>query len=520
MMAPPTATPMSPSSAPPTTAAPSALEAVPCVRSNAGDVIAGADLRASFDRGSSRCEYKALLIESVTRINATFQFDTFGSFALRISNCSGVNETILSNVITVACGGGLRLSSGRCEPTNTTCGLDEVRIGPMCKKPPHLRLLSDAQAIFDTVPNPAESTGSVRLLPMQLVLEGGFDVEWRVSVSAPGAAKWLAFQPVAEQVPAPDGPTRVVNATLVLNVSEQKDFSFSGDLNSTLVIESRIPSKPDIAFEGQSIMIPVRVRVKAQACVTLQDVQVEIDASGRRSFGSAAYVEGIEPKSSVVIHVRAYDCRRNPINRSLAAALDDYPLRLRLRDSGSDAVLDGHLDTERVIAYAPTETEKNLYRATLPQSWVNSTGKVQLVVFAGEVNGTCSLSLTLVLAPNSFPVFTVVGAVIGVGLFVLLLCLLGILRKNRAAVKQTIKAYMKFEFRLGVEMSTPLGSRRQPSAGSSRCSWLYTFITGVDALDLVGDTVVVVDVHRNRSELAIWYGLARACGRQRSAALV
>jgi hypothetical protein len=434
---------------------------VPCVRSNAGDVIAGDDLSASFDRGSSRCEYKALLIESQDRINSTFQFDTFGSFALRISNCSGgVNETILSNVITVACGGDLRLSSGRCEPTNTSCGPKEVRIGPLCKKPPHLRLLSDAQAIFDTVPNPAESAGSVRSLPVQLVLEGGFDVEWRVNVSGLGATKWLAFQPFAEQVPAPDGRTRVVNATLVLNVSEQKDFSLSGDLNSTLVIESRIPSKPDVAFEGQSIMIPVRVRVKAQVCVTLQDVQVEID--GWRSVGSAAYVEGIEPKSSVVIYVRAYDCRRNPINRSLAAAVDDYPLRVRFRDSSSDPVLDGRLATELVMAYAPTGTEKNLYRATLPQAWVNSTGKVQLVVFAGEVNGTCSASVTLVLAPNSFPVFTVVGAVIGVGLFVLLLCLLGILRKNRAAVKQTIKAYMKFEFRLGLEMSTPVGSRRPP----------------------------------------------------------
>jgi hypothetical protein len=495
-----------------------------CVQSNAGDVIAGADLSASFARGSSRCEYKALSIESQDRINATFRFDTFGSFALRISNCSGVNETILSNVITVTCGRDLRLSSGRCVPMNTKCGHDEVPIGTFCKKPPHLRLLSDAQAIFDTVPNPTESAGSVRLLLMQLVLEGGFDVEWRVNITGLGAAKWLAFQPFAEQVPAPDGPRRVVNATLMLNVSEQNDFSLAGDLNSTLVIESRIPSKPGVAFEGRSITIPVRVRVKAQACVTLQDVQVEIDASGRRSVGSAARVEGIEPKSSVVVYVRAYDCRRNPINRSLAAAVDDYPPRVRLvrlRDSGSEPVLDGHLDSERVIAYAPTGTEKNLYRATLPQAWVNSTGRVQLVVFAGEVNGSCSVSLTLVLASNSFvPVFTVVGAVIGVGLFVLLLCLLGILRKNRAAVKQTIKAYMKFEFRLGVEMSTPLGSRRQPSACSSRCSWLYTFITGVDAWDLVGDTVVVVDVHRNRSQLAMWYGLARACGRQRSAARV
>jgi hypothetical protein len=438
------------------------------VQSNAGDVIAGADVSASFARGSSRCEYKALLLESEDRINATFQFDTFGSFALRIGNCSGVNETIISNVITVACGGGLRLSSGRCEPTNTTCGPDEVRIGPMCKKPPHLRLLSDAQAIFETVSNLAESADSVRLLPMQLVLEGGFDVEWSANVSGLGTAKWLAFQPFAEQAPAPDGPTRVVNATLVLNVSEQKDFSLSGDLNSSLIIESRIPSKPGVAFEGRTIVIPVRVRVKAQACVTLQDVEVEIDASGRRSVGSGARVEGIEPKSSVVVYVRAYDCRRDPINRSLAAALDDYPLHVRLGDSGSDPVLDGRLDSERVMAYAPTGTEKNLYRATLPQAWVNSTGRVQLVVFAGEVNGTCSARLTLVLAPNSFPVFTVVGAVIGVGLFVLLLCLLGILRKNRAAVKQTIKAYMKFEFRLGVEMSTPLGSRRQPSACSSR----------------------------------------------------
>jgi hypothetical protein len=157
------------------------------------------------------------------------------------------------------------------------------------------------------------------------------------------------------------------------------------------------------------------------------------------------------------------------------------------------------------MAYAPTETEKNLYRATLPQAWVNSTGKVQLVIFARVVNGTCSVSLTLVLAPNSFPAFTVVGAVIGVGLFVLLLCLLGILRKNRAAVKQTIKAYMKFEFRLGVEMGTPVGDCRPPHACPSRCSGAHASFAGVDLLDLVGDTVVVLSAHQHRSRLAIWY---------------
>jgi hypothetical protein len=339
-----------------------------------------------------------------------------------------------------------------------TCATDEVPIGPLCKQQPHLRLQADAHAIFDTVPNSAASAGSVRLLPIQLVLEGGFEVEWSVNVSGAGAAEWLALLPVAEQqLLTPDGPTRTVSVTLVLNVSEQKDFSVSGDLRSTLVIGSRIPSKQGVQFEGRWIEIPVRVRVAAQVCVTLSDVEVETDASGRRSVGSDARVEDVEPKSSVVVYVRAYDCRRNPIQRYL----DDYPLQLRL-DGVNDSALahDVQSDKELVLAYTPTEAEPNLFRAMLPRSWAHSTGEVRLVIFTnatGVVNSARAVTLTLILIERSFPVSQVVGTVIGVGLSVLLLCLGAILRRqrNRAAAKATLKAYMKFEFQLGVEMGAP-----------------------------------------------------------------
>jgi hypothetical protein len=231
-----------------------------------------------------------------------------------------------------------------------------------------------------------------------------------------------------------------------------------------VAIESRIPSQPGVRFEGQSIVVPVRVRVKAQVCVTLQDVQVETDASGRRSIDSDTRLEDIEPKSSVVVYVRAYDCRRSPIQR----ALDDYPLHVHLY-SGSALAHDGHSDL--AMAFAPTEAEPNLYRATLPQAWVNSTGTVRLVVLTnvtGVVDSARAVTLTLVLTEKSFPVSKVVGAVIGVGLGVLLLCLVKLLRRNWAAAKETLKAYMKFEFRLGVGMST----RLRNSVGRCRSSAL------------------------------------------------
>jgi hypothetical protein len=296
-----------------------------------------------------------------------------------------------------------------------------------------------------------------------------------VNVRGAGAAEWLALQPVAEQVLAPGGPMRTVNATLtlVLNVSEQRDFSVAGDLRSTVAIESCIPSQPGVPFEGQSIVVPVRVRVKAQVCVTLQDVQVETDASGRRSVDSDARLEDIEPKSSVVVYVRAYDCRRSPIQRPL----DDYPLHVRL-DGGSALAHDGRSDSELVMAFAPTEAEPNLYRATLPQAWIKSTGTVRLVVLTsvtGVVDSTRAVTLTLVLTEKSFPVSKVVGAVVGVGLGVLLLCLVKLLRRNWAAAKETLKAYMKFEFRLGVEMSTrpcnAVGRCRKPALAFRCRSW-------------------------------------------------
>jgi hypothetical protein len=263
-----------------------------------------------------------------------------------------------------------------------------------------------------------------------------------------------------------DGLTRVVDAALLLNVSQQQDFSLSGDLRSTLAIESRIPSRPGVPFEGRSIAIPVRVRVTAQVCVAPQDVQIEVGATGRRSVGGDARVEGVEPTSNVIVWVRAYDYRRYPVQRYL----DDYPLHVRLDDSGSALVHDAQSDVLD-MAYAPTDSEKNLYHAMLRHSWVNSTGEVRLVVYAnitGVANSTCAVTLTLVSATKSFPVFTVVGAVIGAGLGVLLVCLLRILSRNRAAVKDTLKAYMKFEFRLGVEISTPSPRLPVAAAGCTR----------------------------------------------------
>jgi hypothetical protein len=475
------------------------------VESNAGTITAGADLGTSI--AGALCTYKALSVESAERINETFTLDKFGTFALKISCSSSANETsvIVSNVITVACAADLRFSSGRCVPANKTCGAGEVGIGTLCKQAPHLRLASDAQAIFAEVPNSASCAGSVHL-PVQLALEGGFEVEWGVSVSASPKAEWLKVRPVAERVLTPVGAARLADFHLVMDVSAQQDFSLTGDLSSSLAIESRIPSKPGVAFEGRSIVIPVRVRVAAQVCIMPEDVQLETEGGGRRSVGSDALVEGIEPGSSVVVYVRTYDCRRSPIQRHVG----EYLLHVRVKDGGSDLARKAHIDNELVMTYAPTDLEKNMYRATLPQAWVNSTGKAQLLVFAadgsGLLNGTCSVNLTLVLAAKSFPVFTVVGAVVGVGLFVLLLLMLGIVRGIRAAaVKQTIKAYMRFEFRLGVEMGTPVGDCRPPHACSSRCSGAHVSFAGVDLLDLVGDTVVVLSAHQHRSRLAIWY---------------
>jgi hypothetical protein len=129
------------------------------------------------------------------------------------------------------------------------------------------------------------------------------------------------------------------------------------------------------------------------------------------------------------------------------------------------------------MAFAPTEAEPNLYRATLPQAWVNSTGTVRLVVLTnvtGVVDSARAVTLTLVLTEKSFPVSEVVGAVIGVGLGVLLLCLVKLLRRNWAAAKETLKAYMKFEFRLGVEMSTrpcnSVGRCRRPALAYHVCT--------------------------------------------------
>jgi hypothetical protein len=134
------------------------------------------------------------------------------------------------------------------------------------------------------------------------------------------------------------------------------------------------------------------------------------------------------------------------------------------------------------------------------------------------VDSTGAVTLTLVLTEKSFPVSKVVGAVIGVGLGVLLLCLVKLLRRNWAAAKETLKAYMKFEFRLGVEMSTrpcnSVGRCRKPALAFRCCSWLHAFIAGVDLWDLAGDTYVVVKVHQSRSGLALWYDDAvRAIGR-------
>jgi hypothetical protein len=131
-------------------------------------------------------------------------------------------------------------------------------------------------------------------------------------------------------------------------------------------------------------------------------------------------------------------------------------------------VLDATSDKMRVMVYAPTDAEKNLYRLTLPPAWVNSTGEVRLIVYTngpGAANSTSGVCITLVLGQGLGVVnyLVLTAKVIAVGLFVLLLCvLLRILWRNRAAAWATLESCMTFEVRLGVEMRMPL--QAHPSA--------------------------------------------------------
>jgi hypothetical protein len=180
-------------------------------------------------------------------------------------------------------------------------------------------------------------------------------------------------------------------------------------------------------------------------------------------------------------------------------------------DSGLALAHDGHSDSELVMTFASTEAEPNLYHATLPRAWVYSPGELRLVIFTSVPhvsNSTRAVTLTVALNVNSFSVSMVVGPVIGVGLSLLLLCLVRILRRNWAAAKETLKAYMKFEFRLGVEMSAPLSCFGHCRTPALHVTAVIGFIAGVDVWDLAGDTYVVMKVHESRSALALWYGNA------------
>jgi hypothetical protein len=433
----PTPTPSSPAPAPaPSSAAPTLPALVPCVHATDGHVTVGGDLSSAFRSTSSAgCVFRALQVsEAPVRIDQLIQLTT-GTFAVMI-NCSAKQE-IASNVITIPCTAHEALSSGRCVPETVTCGPAEVRVGSLCKRQPRLRVLSDGLALFVTGLHEA-----VQSLPVRLTLQGGFDVDWNASVGA-GAAEWLVLQPDAGQLAAADGPGPAATVTLQLRLdaTKQTDFSIAGDLRSTLTIEGHLHPQAD--FEGQSIVVPVRMRVEAQACVRLRDVQVQTGASERRSVDQNARVGDIWLNSRVVIYVRAYDSQRSPIQRSLTK----QPLRLRLGDGG------GYPNDTLTMAYAPTEAEKNLHEVTLPRAWVNISGEVRLVVFSSS-NDSAVASFTLVIgASKRFPIWEVAGAVVAIGLVGLLLCLIHILRKNRAAANAILKAYMRFEFLLGMEMS-------------------------------------------------------------------
>jgi hypothetical protein len=379
-------------------------------------------------------------------INGSILLNTTGIFVIKV-DCGDAEQIIISNVISVACSADEPFTSGRCggpsagPAKNATCGGGEVHIGSVCKQLPLFRVLSDSQAIFDTVP------GSMQTLLVRLVLQGGFDIQWDVSVED----EWLQIRPDSGQLrtsnlgyaaAAPDSAAEVI---LLLNATQQKDFSVTGDLHSTLKIAGSMPSRRDVIFEGQSILVPVRMRVAAMVCVELQDVLVQAGSSGPQIVGGDARVYGIEPKSNVVIYVRAHDCQRSPIQRHLI----DQPLHLHMGDGGTQS------SEANVFWYAPTEAEKNLFQVTLPQAWVNSTGEVPLIVFTNVSGVVVSAAFTLVIKARSFPVSEVVGGMIAIGMGVLVLFLLRILRNNRVAFKETLTAYLKFELVLGFEISAP-----------------------------------------------------------------
>ena len=401
------------------------------------NVPVGGDLAAFFQNASSSgCVFVPLQVNKAVRLEQPHRLESIGTFAIMV-NCTS-ERLIIADIITIACNSKDSLSHGRCVPDSQTCGPDEARIGSLCKKQPRLHVLSDALALFVIA-----QTSAVQWLTVQLTLEGSFDVEWRAQAGTGAASQLLRLLPDAGNMTAPDGPERT-SASLQLQVdgTKQKDFSIAGDLHSVLSIEGS--SHPQISFEGKSIMVPVRVRVEAQACVRLQDVQVQVGARGRRSVDSTLLVEGVEPNSNVIVYVRSYDCQRFPIERPL----NDRPLHLRLSDGGTHT---GDL----TMAYAPTEAEKNLHEAMLPQAWVNDTRKLQLIVFANAsdaLEASEMVTFTIVITSKWFPVWQVVGVVIAVGMAVLFLFLLHILLKNRDTATAIFKAYMKFEVRLGIEM--------------------------------------------------------------------
>jgi hypothetical protein len=262
------------------------------------------------------CAYRALLIEAQEQINQTIPLTSFGSFVVKIG-CSGMDLTVLSNVIKVACAAGYRPASGTCvlisEAIN--CGPDSVAIGTLCKQRPILRPLSDALALFAVVPKTPDRS-RVEQLPITIVLHGGFDVQWKADASF---AHWLTSRPSQGNISALSGYQQgtissgltelqlaaegnTAGLVLCVNASDLRDWSIDGDYHGNVRIASLVISNVHMPFEGKRIEVPLRLRVEAKVFVTLQDIAISTEDGAPRGIGSEARVEGVEVLSRVRNH--------------------------------------------------------------------------------------------------------------------------------------------------------------------------------------------------------------------------
>jgi hypothetical protein len=201
-----------------------------------------------------------------------------------------------------------------------------------------------------------------------------------------------------------------------------------GDLTTLVAIENTatLASGSALANLRFDVDMLLRVRVVADACLEPPDVWL-MDADRQLRIGADGRIGPSMPGSNILVLVRAFDCTRFPIERSVQ-------LRLILLNDSVDSVL---------LPYIPVEPaagggdDKNLFRAALPRHWLRTAGDVRLRLAPGGSADAVDFVLTLSGSnPSAFPVREVVAGVIGGSLLLLLAVLLVHSLRNRGTAEQ------------------------------------------------------------------------------------